>query len=311
MYGLLLAFVFVNGTTTMIDGRQTRVIKDSSCTYLSSSTFMYSHVGKRSIGFVLRSTSMQNSRGSKQREQNKRTDPRHLFRLCTRLLSSQSSHSSKTNKKFTMKLAIVATLIASASAFAPQANNARPSVAVEAESRRDALASIAAAGVAILPAVANAAAGESPRFSVFGVIGDGSSYSEGAAYGSDQSAPLYSPYSVYPPASENSLYQPGNSVEVTRNKGYIAESQKRLAKLPYYVSRKEWFNVKDELTRYMYETRGAVRNLAQTPEQKKIAGDFFKSIEEVTLQATLKNQDKCAAAVDASIKNLDTFSASL
>ncbi|KAL7527570.1 hypothetical protein ACHAWF_002229 [Thalassiosira exigua] len=211
-----------------------------------------------------------------------------------------------------MKLALVATLAASVSAFAPQANNARPSVAVQAEnSRREALSSIAAAGVAILPAAANAAAGESPRFSVFGLIGDGGAYSEGAAYGSDQAAALYSPYSVYGNVGGDALYEEGTAAEADRKKGYIAESQKRLALLPGYVEKKQWFNVKDELTRYMYETRGAVRGLASTPEQKKIAKDFFQAIEEASLQATLKNQDKCAAASANSAKLLDQFVASL
>lgn len=212
-----------------------------------------------------------------------------------------------------MKLVLVATLAASVSAFAPQGNSARPSVAMQAEnSRREALSSLAAAGVALLPAAANAAAGESPRFSVFGVIGDGGSYSEGAAYGSDQSTPLYSPYSVYGEVGQpDALYKNGNSEEVTRKKGYIAESQKRLSLLPGYVEKKQWFNVKDELTRYMYETRGAVRGLAKTPEQKKIAKDFFQAIEEASLQATLKNQDKCAAASADSAKLLDQFYASL
>jgi photosystem II oxygen-evolving enhancer protein 3 len=211
-----------------------------------------------------------------------------------------------------MKLALIATLAVSASAFAPQANNARPSTAVQAEnSRREALSSIAAAGVAILPAAANAAAGESPRFSVFGVIGDGGSYSEGAAYGTDQSSKLYSPYSVYGEVGGDALFEKDNAGEVARKKGYIAESQKRLALLPGYVEKKQWFNVKDELTRYMYETRGAVRGLAKTPEQKKIAKSFFQAIEEASLQATLKNQDKCAAASADSAKLLDQFVASL
>merc|ERR1712111_301200 len=160
-----------------------------------------------------------------------------------------------------------------------------------------------------VPAAANAAAGESPRFSVFGVIGDGASYSEGAAYGSDQSSKLYSPYSVYGDVGGDSLYESGNAGEVARKKGYIAESQKRLALLPGYVDKKQWFNVKDELTRYMYETRGAVRGLAKTPDQKNIAKRFFEAIEEASLQATLKNQDKCAAADSA--KLLDQFVASL
>jgi len=210
-----------------------------------------------------------------------------------------------------MKLALIATLAASASAFAPQPN-ARQSVAMQAEnSRREALSSIAAAGVALLPVAANAAAGESPRFSVFGVIGDGTSYSEGAAYGSDQAAALYSPYSVYGNVGGDALYKEGQSEEITRKKGYIVESQKRLSFLPGYVEKKQWFNVKDELTRYMYETRGAVRGLATSPEQKKLATAFFQSIEESSLQATLKNQEKCAAACANSIKLLDDFYSSL
>lgn len=190
---------------------------------------------------------------------------------------------------------------------------ARPTVAVQAEnSRREIFSTMAAAAIAIVPAAANAAAGESPRFSVFGVIGDGSAYSEGAAFGTDQSQALYSPYSVYGKVGqEGALYTVGNDYEIDRNKAYIAESQKRLTNLPRFVERKEWSNVKTELTRYMYETRGAVRKLAQTPEQKALAKDFFQAIEETSLQATLKNQDKCAAATADSAKKLDAFVAGL
>merc|ERR1712029_1230939 len=172
----------------------------------------------------------------------------------------------------------------------------------------------AAAGAAIvLPAAANAAAGESPRFSVFGLIGDGSAYSEGAAYGSDQAAENYSPYSVYGKVgASDALYQKDTDQNgPARKKAVIAESRKRLDRLPGYVEKKQWFNIKDELTRYMYETRGAVRGLAATPEQKKIAQSFFMAIEEVTLQATLKNQAKCSAATDDSIKLLQQFETSL
>lgn len=212
-----------------------------------------------------------------------------------------------------MKIVAALALASTASAFAPASNNARQSVAMQAEnSRREALSSIAAAGAVFLPAAANAAAGESPRFSVFGLVGDGTSYSEGAAYGSDQSSPTYSPYSVYGNVgASDALYSTGGAEEIARKKGYIAESQKRLSKLPGYVEKKQWFNVKDELTRYMYETRGAVRGLAKTPEQKKLAKEFFQAIEEASLQATLKNQDKCAAASAASSATLEAFVASL
>merc|ERR1712060_115396 len=125
------------------------------------------------------------------------------------------------------------------------------------------------------------------------------------------STPLYSPYSVYGNVGGDSLYKSDDASYTARKKGFIAESQKRLSLLPGYVEKKQWFNVKDELTRYMYETRGAVRGLAKTPEQKKIAKSFFEAIEEATLQATLKNQDKCAAASADSAKLLDQFAASI
>ena len=212
-----------------------------------------------------------------------------------------------------MKIVAALALATTASAFAPQANNARQSVAMQAEnSRREALSSIAAAGAVFLPAAANAAAGESPRFSVFGLIGDGTSYSEGAAYGSDQAASVYSPYSVYGNVgTDDALFKAGNGEEIARKKGYIQESQKRLSKLPGYVEKKQWFNVKDELTRYMYETRGAVRGLAKSDDQKALAKKFFQAIEEASLQATLKNQDKCAKASADSAALLDQFYASL
>lgn len=167
------------------------------------------------------------------------------------------------------------------------------------------------AGAAFLPVVANAAVGESPRFSVFGIIGDGTSYSEGAAYGSDQAAKLYSPYSVYGNEGDGSVYNPNDPSVAARKKAVLAETKKRLANLPKYIARKEWFNVTTELDRYMYETRGAIRGLASTPSQKEAAEDFFKAIEATNLSARLRKQDACAAAAAAAVTTLDAFSATL
>lgn len=191
-----------------------------------------------------------------------------------------------------------------------QADNARVSTAVNAD-RREVFGKIAAAGAAFLPVAANAAVGESPRFSVFGLIGDGSAYSEGAAYGSDQSDKLYSPYSVYGEASEKSLYKPDGAEYLARKKAILAETKVRLNKIPRYIQRKEWLNVRAELTRYMYETRGAVKGLAQSAEQKKKAASFFAEIEKCNLAATQRKGDEAAAANTAAIAALDAFTASL
>lgn len=178
-------------------------------------------------------------------------------------------------------------------------------------SRREAFAGIAAAGAALVPAVANAAAGESPRFSVFGLIGDGTSYSEGAAYGTDQSKPLYSPYSVYGEEGPESLFKADNAEYIARKKTILAETKKRIQKMPAYAQKKKWFEVTDELARYMYETRGAVKYLAKSKEQQKAAKAFFKAIEEVGNSARLKQQDKCLAAIDKSLATLDALTAKL
>lgn len=158
-----------------------------------------------------------------------------------------------------------------------------------------------------MPTIANAAAGESPRFSVFGLIGDGSAYSEGAAYGTDQSGSLYSPYSVYPEASEDSLYKPGDAQYIKRKKEVLAETSKRLDKLPAYVAKAKWFEITDELSRYMYETRGAMNYLASSKEQKAIAKDFFKSIETISGGARYKKADVADAGITAAKSKLDAF----
>jgi hypothetical protein len=159
----------------------------------------------------------------------------------------------------------------------------------------------------LIPSVANAAAGESPRFSVFGLVGDGSSYSEGAAYGTDQSTPLYSPYSVYGDASEKSLYKEGGSDYVARKKAVLAETAKRLDKMPAYVAKSKWFEITDELSRYMYETRGAVRYLATSKTQKAAAEDFFKAIEQIGSGARYKKADVANAGIADAKAKLDAF----
>jgi photosystem II oxygen-evolving enhancer protein 3 len=167
---------------------------------------------------------------------------------------------------------------------------------------------IAAAGAAFLPVAANAAVGESPRFSVFGLIGDGTSYSEGAAYGSDQSTKPYSAYSVYGNVGDkDALFDPTNAEYIARKKAVLTETKNRLSKIPSYVAKKEWFNVNDELTRYMYETRGAVRGLSKTPEQKKIAETFFTSLEATYGSSTQRKGDAVIAANEKAMAALEAF----
>jgi len=180
-------------------------------------------------------------------------------------------------------------------------------------SRREALKSAGVAfGAAFVPAAANAAAGESPRFSVFGLIGDGTSYSEGAAYGSDQSTPTYSPYSVYGKVGDpGALYKEGSPEYLARAKGVLGETKKRLAKIPGYADEKKWYEVRNELDRYMYETRGAAKALAKSPAQKKAATEFFKAIEKTDLAARTRDGAGCVANSNDALAKLDAFVSSL
>jgi photosystem II oxygen-evolving enhancer protein 3 len=143
------------------------------------------------------------------------------------------------------------------------------------------------------------------------LLGDGSAMSEGAAYGTDQSGSLYSPYSVYPDAGSNSLYKEKGPEYVARKKAVLAETKKRLQRVPTYIEKKKWFEIKNELARYMYETRGAALYLAATPEQKKTASKFFQAMEATNLAATQKNGSAASAANKDAISLLDAFTSSL
>ena len=122
---------------------------------------------------------------------------------------------------------------------------------------------------------------------------------------------MYSPYSVYPEANENSLYKAGDSQYVARKKAVLAETAKRLDKLPAYVAKAKWFEITDELTRYMYETRGAMNYLASTKEQKAIAKEFFKDIETISGAARYKKGSVADAGIADAKKTLDAFVKSL
>jgi len=199
-----------------------------------------------------------------------------------------------------MKLIVFSSLIACTAAFSQKDT-----------SRRDAMAGIAAAGAALVPTIANAAAGESPRFSVFGLLGDGTSYSEGGAYGSDQSSPVYSPYSVYGKAGADSLYKPDAPEYRAKQKLVLVETAVRLKKLDKYADKKQWTEVNQELTRYVYSTREAIAYLAKTPKEKKLATTFFKNIEATAGAATQKKQEPLKAAIARSIESFDELNAVL
>jgi acyl carrier protein phosphodiesterase len=116
---------------------------------------------------------------------------------------------------------------------------------------------------------------------------------------------------VYGDAGPDSLYKEDSPEYLARKKAVLAETKKRLQKIPSYIDKKQWFNVYTELDRYMYETRGAAKSLAKTPAQKKAATEFFKAIEKTDLASKKKDGSACQSAASESIAKLDAFVASL
>jgi acyl carrier protein phosphodiesterase len=129
--------------------------------------------------------------------------------------------------------------------------------------------------------------------------------SEGAAFGTDQSAPIYSPYSQYSPVSDKSL---ANKVDkAVFYKEIVLNSEKRLPNYPAYIAGKKWLEVKTENTRYLYSLRNAMNGLATTPAAKTAAKKVYVDLEELTYGATTKSQEKCEKAYTALLTDFAAY----
>merc|ERR1712176_1744355 len=111
-----------------------------------------------------------------------------------------------------------------------------------------------------------ASAGDSPKFSFFGFFGNGDTLSEGAMYGSDQSTPTYSPYSVYGKlGAEKAVYKKYNAKEIEFKKSMLAESERRVAIVNKWIDQKKWEEVRAGLDSQVYNMRGTMNYLAASP----------------------------------------------
>ena len=153
-----------------------------------------------------------------------------------------------------------------------------------------------------------AAAGESPKFSFFGILGNAETFSEGAAYGIDQSAPTYSPYSPYSARDGSAVYNKFNSKEVDFQKKMFAESVKRVSGVDKYIEAKKWEDVRSELERQVYNMRGTMNYLAEgKPEAAKAAKDFYQAMEAVNLYSKQKDQATAKTSYATMMAALDTY----
>jgi len=201
---------------------------------------------------------------------------------------------------------VLALVFGSAAAFVPSTRMARTTVSMKAEEqgRREfgaaAAAALAGAGFA---QGASASAGAGAKFSVFGLTkGQATMYSEGAAYGTDQSGSTFSPYSTQ---TDKSLYSTVDNSAFYKK--ICAESEKRFGNYPDYISKKSWLDIKTENTRYLYNLRKAMNGLATTKDQKAAAKKVFVDLEDLTYAATIKSPDAATAAYNAVLSDFAAY----
>ena len=154
---------------------------------------------------------------------------------------------------------IVLALAAGAAALAPGSKPA-------AQTRRELGQGLVAAVGALGAQAAVASAGDSPKFSFFGFFGNGGTMSEGAMYGTDQTTPTYSPYSVYGKlGDEKAVYKKYNAKEIDFKKKMLAESERRVKGVDAAIGKKNWESVRRDLDGQVYNMRNTMNYLAAGP----------------------------------------------
>jgi len=152
---------------------------------------------------------------------------------------------------------------------------------------------------------ADAKSGQSPSQGFFG-FGDNS-----------QSSPYpdtatYSPYSPYPAKSENSLYKEGTSDEIKFYAAKFSEARKRIDNIDKYLEKKQWENVRSELTRQLYSLRKATNVLVgDSKEGKAKAEKLYQDLETLTVTSRRKQGDLADAALKAVKADFDDITAQI
>lgn len=181
-------------------------------------------------------------------------------------------------------------------------------VGAKAESRREFnSAALGALGLVGASAGAQAKSGDGAKFSFFGLSkGQAAMYSEGAAYGTDQSQGNYSAYSPYSAKSEKSLY---NKVDDKPfYKKIVAESKIRLPLYQAYIDKKQWSEITTQSTRFLYSLRKAMNGLAAgTPAAESAKVAFYKDLEKLQFACRQKDQAKAQKYYDSAKANFAAF----
>ena len=165
----------------------------------------------------------------------------------------------------------------------------------------------AAIAAAMIATPAFGKAGEGPKFGFF----DGTSASTPFTI-EDREDPIYSPYSPYG-NGEKAVYnaRKGGSEEVAFWTNQLNNCLKRVDNVPGFANKKQWSQVKTELTSYSYNLREAMNRLADSSSDPSAAAfaakAYFSDLNDMFEYATKKSTDKILASYDASKNDLAKF----
>merc|ERR1712146_714690 len=168
------------------------------------------------------------------------------------------------------------------------------------------------AAVSLMGGAAFAKGGAAPKQGFFGVFDN--SASSPYASGEDREDPLYSPYSPYG-NGEAAVYKEGQSEEIKFWTNQLNNCIKRTENIPKYTSKKQWENVRTELTSYSYNLREAMLRLAATSKDKaaatQAAKTYFVDINDIFVSTKAKDQGKVDQIYQKSLTDLKAFKALL
>lgn len=88
------------------------------------------------------------------------------------------------------------------------------------------------------------------------------------------------------------------------------ESKKRVDKIQGYLDKKQWEEVRSELTRQMYDLRRSGEKLAdskQSAEARNALKSLFTDIEDLTVTSRRKQPVEAQAAYDKAKADFDAF----
>jgi len=202
---------------------------------------------------------------------------------------------------------VVVAILALVSAFGPARMAVRQTSSLQMGMGKNVAAAAVALGLA-LPAFA---ASGTPAKQGFFNGGDASSPYANTEQRED---PLYSAYSPYG-NGDAAVYnkRKGTAEELAFWKGVLAESEKRVAKVPGYAAKKTWSEITTELTRYTYSMRESMLRLARSSSDPKAAEaaakTYFTDLNDMYEWATKKNADVITASYEKSLKDLAAFKA--